>query len=146
MSPGFYVCAAGGGAADLQNASHSYAEARRALRMARAMPDLGPVVAWDELGVFRALALLPLDDLEHGVLDPRVRQLLANEELAATAETFLDLAGNVQETASRLYIHRATLYQRLDRIATLYKLDLRRNGDHRLLTHLGLKLAKVATH
>jgi len=112
--------------------------------MARAMPDLGPIVAWDDLGVFRALALLPPDDVEHEVLDPRVRQLLENEELAMTAETFLDLAGNVQETAGRLYVHRATLYQRLDRITALYRLDLRRNGDHRLLTHLGLKLAKVA--
>jgi sugar diacid utilization regulator len=142
---GLELIAAVGASTDLEHASHSYAEARRALRMVRAMPDLGPVTSWNELGVFRALALLPPDDVEHEVLDPRVRQLLENEELSATAETFLDLAGNVQETAARLYVHRATLYQRLDRISALYKLDLRRNGDHRLLTHLGLKLAKVAT-
>jgi hypothetical protein len=108
------------------------------------MPDLGPVVAWPDLGVFRALALLPPEDFGTSVLDPRVRELLANEELTATAETFLDLAGNVQETATRLYVHRTTLYQRLDRIATLYELDLRRSGDHRLIAHLGLKLARVA--
>jgi PucR-like helix-turn-helix protein/diguanylate cyclase with GGDEF domain len=142
---GLELVAAIGAGTDLEHASHSYAEARRTLRMVRAMPDLGPVVAWDDLGVFRALALLPPDDIEHEVLDPRVRRLLENGELASTAETFLDLAGNVQETAARLYVHRATLYQRLDRILGLYKLDLRRNGEHRLLTHLGLKLAKVAT-
>jgi DNA-binding PucR family transcriptional regulator len=112
--------------------------------MVRAMPDLGPIIAWDDLGVFRALALLPSDEVENSVLDPRVRDLLADEGLAATAETFLDLAGDVKETAARLYIHRTTLYQRLDRIAALYKLDLRHRGDHRLLAHLGFKLARVA--
>ena len=145
LSHGLELVAAIGGATELEHASHSYAEARRALRMARAMPDLGPIAAWEDLGVFRALALLPADEVENGVLDARVRGLLANEELAATAEIFLDLAGNVQETAARLFLHRGTLYQRLDRIAALYKLDLRRNGDHRLLAHLGFKLARVAS-
>jgi sugar diacid utilization regulator len=144
VNEGLGLVAAIGGVADLDRASRSYSEARRALRMARAMPDLGPIVAWDELGVFRALALLPPDEIESGVLDPRVRALLTNYELAATAEAFLDLAGNVQKTAARLHLHRATLYQRLDRIAAAYNLDLRRNGDHRLLTHLGLKLALLA--
>jgi len=133
-----------GGAAELERASRSYAEARRALRMARAMPDLRPIVAWDDLGVFRALSLVPAEEADNGAIDLRVRQLLADQGLAATAEVFLDLAGDVQRTAAKLYVHRTTLYQRLDRIAALYKLDLRRNGDHRLITHLGLKLARLA--
>lgn len=133
-----------GGPQDLEHASQSYAEARRTLRMIRAMPDLGPIAAWDDLGVFRALAHLPTGDLQSEVLDPRVRRLLADDTLAATAEAFLDLAGDVQRTAASLFVHRATLYQRLDRIAALYELDLRRSGDHRLLTHLGLKLVRVA--
>lgn len=139
------IVAAIGGPKELEHADQSYAEARRALRMLRAMPDLGPVATWDELGVFRALALLPSNELESGIIDPRVRGLLSDENLTHTAETFLDLAGDVQETAARLFVHRTTLYQRLERIALLYKLDLRRNGDHRLITHLGLKLARVRT-
>jgi hypothetical protein len=143
LSDDLEIVAAIGGATKLERASHSYAEARRALRIARAVPDLGPIAAWDDLGVFRALAFMPVDEIADGVLDSRVRQLLADKELAATAEIFLDLAGNIQETAARLYLHRATLYQRLDRIAERHKLDLRRNGDHRLLAHLGLKLAQL---
>jgi sugar diacid utilization regulator len=138
------VLVAIGGSTELERASHSYAEARRALRMMRAMPDLGPIVAWEDLGVFRALSLVPPEEAENGAIDPRVRQLLADEGLATTAEVFLNLAGDVQKTAAQLYVHRTTLYQRLDRIAALYKLDLRRNGDHRLITHLGLKMARVA--
>lgn len=145
FSHGLEFVAAIGSATGLGRASHAYAEARRALRVVRAIPDLGPIVAWEELGVFRALALLPPDEVEDSVLDPRVRALFGNETLASTAEVFLDLAGNVHETATRLFLHRATLYQRLDRIAELYELDLRRNGDHRLITHLGLKLARLAT-
>ena len=133
-----------GGARKLDGASHSYVEARRTVRMIRAMPDLGPIALWDDLGVFRALALLPTNDLDSGVLDRRVRELIADATLAETAETFLDLAGDVQETAAAIFVHRATLYQRLDRINAVYGLDLRKNGDHRLITHLGLKLARVA--
>jgi sugar diacid utilization regulator len=132
-----------GSATALEQASHSYAEARRALQMARAIPDLGPIVAWDDLGVFRAIALLPPDEIESGVIDRRVRNLLGDSTLAETAEVFLDLGGSVQRTAERLYLHRTTLYQRLERISHVYKLDLRRNGEHRLITHLGLKLARV---
>jgi DNA-binding PucR family transcriptional regulator len=141
--PGLEIVTAIGGAAELERAGHSYAEALRVMRMMRAMPDLGASVAWDDLGVFRALALLPADEIERAVIDRRVRALLADEVLAQTAETFLDLAGNVQETAARLFVHRTTLYQRLDRIAELFDLDLRRSGDHRLIAHLGFKLAHM---
>jgi sugar diacid utilization regulator len=137
------LVAAVGGATELETANQSYAEARRVLRLVQAVPDLGPVATWDDLGVFRVLALLPKSDLEGGFLDPRVRELLRDDGLTRTAETFLDAAGNVQKTAARLYVHRTTLYQRLDRINALYKLDLRNSGDHRLITHLGLKQARV---
>jgi hypothetical protein len=135
--------AAVGGATELESASQSYAQARRVLRLVRAVPDLGPVATWDSLGVFRVLALLPIRDVEGSVIDPRVRELLSDDGLAETAEIFLDTAGNIQQTAARLYIHRTTLYQRLDRIDALYALDLRNSGDHRLITHLGLKQARV---
>lgn len=137
------VLVAIGGATELEHASHSYAEARRALRVARAMPDFRPLVTWNDLGVFRALSLVPTEEAVNGAVDSRVRDLLADESLATTAEVFLNLAGDVQRTAAELFVHRTTLYQRLDRIAALYRLDLRRNGDHRLITHLGLKLARL---
>lgn len=138
------VIAAIGSAVPLEHASESYAAARRTFRMMQAMPDLRPIAAWGDLGVFRALALIPREEAQHDAVDPRVRELLADEGLAGTAETFLDLAGDVQATAAQMFVHRTTLYQRLDRIAVLYKLDLRRNGDHRLITHLGLKLSRLS--
>jgi sugar diacid utilization regulator len=144
MSPDLEMLAAIGGAAELERASHSFTQARRTLNAVSAMPDLGPIASWDELGVFRALVLVAPSEAENGAIDPRIRQLLNDAPLAETAETFLDLAGNVQKTAARLFVHRTTLYQRLDRITELYKLDLRRSGDDRLIAHLGFKLARVA--
>jgi hypothetical protein len=137
------VAAIGGVAPTIDWATRSYVEARRTLRIMRAVPELGEIAFWKELGVFRALSLLPIGDRESEILDDRVRQLLMDETLAKTAETFLDRACDVQETAAELFIHRMTLYQRLDRITTVYGMDLRRNGNDRLVAHLGFKLARI---
>jgi hypothetical protein len=145
INPKLKIAVGIGGATRIDRASHSYAEARRALRMVLAMPDLGPIAAWDDLGAFRALSLLPPGEAKTEVVDPRVLKLLEDDGLAGTAEAFLDLAGDVQKTAAQLFLHRTTLYQRLDRIAALYELDLRHSGEHRLITHLGLKFARLAS-
>ena len=59
-----------------------------------------------------------------------------------TLETFLDNAGDVQRTASELFVHRTTLYYRLQRIEELTGADLA-DGNARLALHLGLKLARL---
>src|SRR5205823_2550161 len=69
ISHGAKFVAAIGGVAALADASHSYSEARRALEMVQLMPDLGAVVAWEDLGVFRAVALLPQDEIATRILD-----------------------------------------------------------------------------
>lgn len=135
-----HLIAAIGPACDLRSLSGSYAKARRALRIMQAVPGYGPVATWDQMGIFQGLSLLALDQPEEEILDPRVRALLADQELALTAETYLELAGNAQATATRLFIHRTTLYQRLARIAAVHKLDLQADGEHRLIAHLGFKL------
>ena len=128
----------------LAAARDSLRTAHLALRVGLALPGLGPVVTWSALGVFRALALVPQGDIVPLALDERVRALLANgdDTLAATAETYLDRAGDAQATAAALHVHRATLYHRLDRLRETTGLDLRQ-GDDRLVLHLGLKLARL---
>lgn len=48
----------------------------------------------------------------------------AHRELARTAETYLDCAGQAARTAAELGIHRQTLYYRLSRVEQLTGLDL----------------------
>jgi len=130
----------------LRNASASYAQARQAARLAGSLPELGPVADWATLGVFRALLQLPTDELRSTILDPRLVKLLesqASEVLTPTLEVYLDLAGDVQHTAMKVGVHRATLYYRLNRIEELTGASLS-NGHDRLAFHVGLKIARFA--
>ncbi|WP_330287572.1 PucR family transcriptional regulator [Streptomyces sp. NBC_00576] len=125
------------GLADLGAAWH---EASAAARAALAEPRLGPVAEWGAIGPYRLLTALPPDTAQ----DPAVRTLLspAHQELARTAEVYLDLAGQASRTAAELGIHRQTLYYRLSRVEQLTGLDLD-DGEDRLLLHMALKGARL---
>ncbi|MDG5808249.1 helix-turn-helix domain-containing protein [Streptomyces ossamyceticus] len=118
----------------------AWREASAAARAALAEPRLGPVAEWRSIGPYRLLTSVPSDT----PLDPAVRALLspAHHELARTAETFLDCAGQAGRTAAELGIHRQTLYYRLSRVEHLTGLDLD-DGEDRLLLHMALKGARL---
>ncbi|MET9435948.1 helix-turn-helix domain-containing protein [Streptomyces sp. NPDC006551] len=124
------------GLPELDTAWH---EATAAARAAAAQPRLGPQALWSAIGPYRLLTALPA-----GEPDPAVRALLtpAHAELARTAETFLDHAGQAGRTAAALGIHRQTLYYRLSRVEQLTGLDLDA-GEDRLLLHMALKAARL---
>ncbi|MGW2291899.1 PucR family transcriptional regulator [Streptomyces phaeochromogenes] len=114
----------------------AWQEASAAARAAGAEPRLGPIAQWRSIGPYRLLTALP-PDAAH---DPAVAPLLApaHRELAHTAETYLDCAGQATRTAAALGIHRQTLYYRLSRVERLTGLDLD-DGEDRLLLHMALK-------
>ncbi|MFF4033171.1 PucR family transcriptional regulator [Streptomyces sviceus] len=127
------VAAARVGLAELAPA---WQEASAAARAALAEPRLGPIAEWSRIGPYRLLTSLPPETAH----DPAVRPLLspAHRELARTAETYLDCAGQAARTAAELGIHRQTLYYRLSRVEQLTGLDLD-DGEDRLLLHMALK-------
>ncbi|WP_105970591.1 PucR family transcriptional regulator [Streptomyces geranii] len=131
------VAAARVGLAELGAA---WREASAAARAVGAEPRLGPVAQWRSIGPYRLLTALP-PDATH---DPAVTPLLvpAHQELARTAETYLDCAGQATRTATELGIHRQTLYYRLSRVERLTGLDLD-DGEDRLLLHMALKGARL---
>ncbi|MFI7412456.1 PucR family transcriptional regulator [Streptomyces sp. NPDC049627] len=118
----------------------AWQEASAAARAALAEPRLGPVAEWDRIGPYRLLTSLPSETAH----DPAVAPLLssAHQELARTAEVYLDCAGQAGRTAAELGIHRQTLYYRLSRVEQLTGLDLD-DGEDRLLLHMGLKGARL---
>ncbi|WP_062205773.1 CdaR family transcriptional regulator [Streptomyces sp. NBRC 109706] len=118
----------------------AWPEALASVRAAGADDRLGPLADWASIGPYRLLTALP----PQLPPDPAVAPLLSPEhrELAHTAETFLDLAGQATRTAAALGIHRQTLYYRISRIEHLTGLSLN-NGDDRLLLHLALKTARL---
>jgi hypothetical protein len=138
------VVGVGGARPDLVDARASWQEARLASRVCAAVPALRPVAVWPELGVYRLLACGPETALAGAVLDAAVVRLLeyGDADLVRTASSFLEHAGNAQQTASALNVHRQTVYYRLQRIEQVTGLDLNR-GDDRLLLHLGLTFAPL---
>ncbi|MFA1544856.1 PucR family transcriptional regulator [Actinomadura chokoriensis] len=94
---------------------------------------------WTSLGVLRLLRTAGDEALAQTTRTPGIDRLLSHQDLTETARTYLDLAGNVQQTAKALNIHRQTLYHRLRRIEELTALTLT-DGQDRLTLHLALTI------
>lgn len=126
-----------GGLADLGEA---WREASAAARAGLAEARFGPVVEWAGIGPYRLLTALP-PEAAH---DPAAGPLLtpAHQELARTAEVYLDCAGQAGRAAAALGIHRQTLYYRLSRVEQVTGLDLD-DGEDRLLLHMVLKRGRL---
>ena len=139
------VAGVGDSQTDLMRAAASYRQARLAVTVAVAMPTMGDVVRWSDLGVFRVLSQLPNRETMTSAIDPRVEAVLAlgDTALVETLETYLDLAGDAKATTEHLHLHRATLYYRLEKARRVAGIDMH-NGYDRLAVHLGLKLARLA--
>jgi PucR C-terminal helix-turn-helix domain/GGDEF-like domain len=122
----------------------SYRQAMLAARAAAAVPSVGDLPRWRDLGAYRALVQLPPGEASESSLDPRLAALLAaGDTLAQTVETYLDLGGDVKRASERLHLHRASLYYRLGKAQQLTGADLS-DGNDRLALHLGFKLARLA--
>ena len=128
---------------NLSCAVYSYRQAIGAARIAGTMPEYAPLASWQDLGVFGMLSGLGPDQLSAMV--PKAIRTLQDIEggvLLDTLEAFLDNSGQVKATASTLFLHRASLYQRIRRIEEITgtRLD---DGQVRLHLHLGLKAARM---
>jgi GAF domain-containing protein len=128
----------------LADAHRSYREALLAAKAAAAVPTVGDLIRWRDLGAFRVLVQLPLgDDVCSSGVDPRLLRLIGcDDNLARTVETYLDLGCDVKRTAEQLRLHRATLYYQLAKAVRLTGADLH-DGNDRLALHLGFKLARL---
>lgn len=129
----------------LGDVHRSYAEAVRAVEVARIVPTLGKIARYSDLGVYGLLAELPLSEVRTR-LHPGLRRLrdydAGSDTLTSTLETFLVHAGDTTRTAADLGIHRATLHYRLRRIAEVAQIELS-SGEDRLALHLGLKISRL---
>jgi PucR-like helix-turn-helix protein/diguanylate cyclase with GGDEF domain len=136
----------GGLAGDLTDAHSSYETAERAARVGRITEGIGRVVCHDDLGVYGLLTRIPSRELDETCLPPGLLRLIGSgpkgAQLVDTLEAFLENAGDVQATAERLFVHRTTLYYRLQRIEELTGVRLS-DGERRLEYHLGLKIARL---
>jgi GAF domain-containing protein len=137
----------------LSEAGHGAASARRRIReaadAARVGASLAPnggAVSYDELGAYRYLVHLDVDEAPHDRYHQAVEELIEYDRergarLVETLERYLADRGSVSASARTLYVHPNTVRQRLDRIERVAGLNL---GDEDLLSlELALKLARL---
>lgn len=120
------------------------AEAFRRARLTELAIKAGAQLAnnsWDDLGPWRLIVEAPSDllpkDIFSGLdllLDP------ANSDLLETARSVLDNGGDITTVAKKLFLHRTTLYYRIDRILELTGIDLK-DSSNRVQLQLALWLA-----
>ena len=127
-----------------------FAEVSEALQMGQNLNRDGGVTHFNDLGVYRYLyKIARMDDLRDMYQDQVAR--IANydhrkgTDLLDTLETYLECAGNLTKTSSRLFVHRNTLIQRLDRLQSLCDIDLQERGNW-LTLQVAIKVYKLRSN
>lgn len=119
-------------------------QAACAARLVAALPELGPVGNYAELGSWVLVSQIPPGSVRIEDISPAADELLrrGNELYRETVEVYLDATGRNSVACERLHIHRTTLYYRLDNAPTLVR-DALRDGVARSSLHLALKLHRL---
>lgn len=145
-APGATPVVGVGGSVSMRQLSASLAQARASARVATVDARHRPIASWDTIGIFRALTLVPEDDLATPAdVHPGLAALLEHRSgnaLLTTAESYLDLGADASATAAMLHLHRSSLYYRLGKCQSIAGIDFR-NGEDRLALHIGIKLARL---
>jgi GAF domain-containing protein len=127
-------------------ADQSLRQAHDAATIARALAPDGGALAYDDLGAYRYLVHLAIDDAPHDRLCEAVERLLDYDarretQLLATLEQYLADRRVGTATARKLFIHANTLRQRLDRIEKLTGIELA--NEDLLSLELAVKLVRL---
>jgi hypothetical protein len=132
----------------ISQAAAALRQACTALRLGQIGASDQQITAWSTLGSWRTLALLAeaygpdrLIELIHpgivGLIDGR------RDDLIHTLEVYLGTGGDARRTAEVLYLHRSTLYYRLEKLTEAIGTDLG-DGEVRFELMLGIRLARFA--
>jgi GAF domain-containing protein/sugar diacid utilization regulator len=132
-----------------------FAEANEALQMGQNLRDTKgnehkrtPIIThFNDLGVYRYLyKIAHMDDLRDVYQDQVARidnyDRRKNTDLLDTLEIYLECAGNLTKTSERLFVHRNTLIQRLERLQSLCDIDLQERGNW-LTLQVAIKVYKL---
>ncbi len=127
-----------------------FAEASEALQMGQNLNRDGGVTHFNDLGVYRYLyKIARMDDLRDMYQDQVARIATYDRrkgtDLLDTLETYLESAGNLTKTSNRLFVHRNTLIQRLERLQTLCDIDLQDRSNW-LTLQVAIKVFKLRSN
>jgi GAF domain-containing protein len=127
-----------------------FAEASEAQQMGESLNRDGGVTHFNDLGVYRYLyKIARMDDLRDMYQEQVAR--IANydrrkgTDLLDTLETYLECAGNLTKTSGKLFVHRNTLIQRLERLQSLCDIDMQERANW-LTLQVAIKVFKLRSH
>ncbi|MDQ0727866.1 helix-turn-helix domain-containing protein [Microbacterium sp. W4I20] len=129
------------GAEDLWAAAH---EASSAAELSATFEAFQPGVDVAELGGWLLLASSTVEPARLRVISPAAHALYfeGGESQRRTVETYLDVSGNVVAACELLFVHRTTLYYRLEKMPSVVR-DALADGMKRSTLHLSLKLIRM---
>lgn len=110
----------------------SYGQAATAVRMSRIFHGDGEVHSYREYLLVRLLEDVPKERLKDYLEQFRIKgaeEIFGDEEMAQTAEQFLESSLNISETSRNLFMHRNSLTYRLDKIERTTGLNIRKFSD-----------------
>ncbi len=124
-----------------------FGEASEAQQMGQHLSREGGVTHFNDLGVYRYLyKIARMDDLRDMYQDQVGRIATYDHrkgtDLLDTLETYLECAGNLTRTSNRLFVHRNTLIQRLERLQSLCEIDLQERSNW-LTLQVAIKVYKL---
>ncbi len=127
-----------------------FAEASEALQMGQNLNHDGSVTHFNDLGVYRYLyKIARMDDLRDMYQDQVARiasyDRRKGTDLLDTLETYLECAGNLTKTSERLFVHRNTLIQRLERLQSLCDIDVQDRSNW-LTLQVAIKVFKLRSN
>ncbi|BFH59669.1 PucR family transcriptional regulator [Paenibacillus azoreducens] len=101
----------------------SFKEAEQVLEVMRSASEIREGLFYDRIGVYRLLKAVPAEALESFVQDQLGALMAYDQEhhlhLLPTLDMYLKCMGSKNDTAKALFIHRQTLYNRLDKLAEI---------------------------
>ncbi|WP_066906535.1 PucR family transcriptional regulator [Millisia brevis] len=122
--------------------------ARLALTLGQIGVSDARVTVWTRLGSWQTLALLAesydrnhLREMVHPGIIGLIEQ--GRDDLIHTLEVYLANGGDARQAATDLYLHRSTMYYRLEKLTRAIGEDLG-DGEIRFALTLGIRLAQLA--
>lgn len=124
-----------------------FAEAHEARQMGQHLNREGGVTHFNDLGIYRYLyKIARMDDLrdmyQEQVGTIASYDLRKGTDLLDTLEIYLESGGNLTRTSERLFVHRNTLIQRLERLKSLCAIDLQERSNW-LTLQVAIKVYKL---
>lgn len=101
----------------------SFSEARHVIDVSRRIPSIKKHLFYENIGIYQFLKAVPQTFL-HGFVSDHLGSLIDYDQthhlnLVKTLAVYFQCMGSKGKTANRLFIHRQTLYHRLEKISDL---------------------------